>query len=133
MRLATGLMVLFLIAHTLGTVTTTSRGPAEDAALAALAAFRFDVMGVTRSHADFYFGLGLCLSAALVLVVWISMVATRLIAEGNATGPTLSRALAVTTGLIAAISWWWIFPAPAVMSTAAAAAYAWAGFSKERS
>lgn len=132
MRLATGLLVLFLVAHTLGTLVSTSRGPAEDAAMAALAAFRFDVMGVTRSHADFYFGLGLCLSAALVLFIWVSIVATRLIAQDARSGRSLTLGLATATGLLAVISWVWIFPAPAVICSAAALAFGWVGLTGVR-
>lgn len=56
--------------HTvLGMLLAEPRGPAETVVLEALAAFRFDVMGVERSHADFYEGEGWFLSIALVAMM----------------------------------------------------------------
>ena len=123
MHVATGLLVLLLVGHTLGTVSTQSRGPEEAAALAALAAVRFDVMGVTRSHADFYAGLGWSLSAAVVGFVWTSIVTTRLIRDRVGAGRVLAYGLATATALLSIVSWIWIFPVPAVITMLAALCY----------
>lgn len=67
-RIATVLLGVFFFGHTVGgMLMPTSHGPEEDAALAGLAAYRFNVMGFERSHAEFYRGEGFYLSLAIAL------------------------------------------------------------------
>lgn len=126
LRIANLNLLVFLLGHTLGTISSSSRGPEEAALMAALRGYQFDVMGVTRTHGDFYFGLGLSLSAALVGFIWLTHSATRLAATQPAAARPFVYALATACGLLACLSWTYFFPAPAVMTTLATACFAWA-------
>ncbi len=58
LRVAAVLQALGTAFHTLATARgTASRGPREQAVFDAMQAFHFDLMGVSRSHWDFYRGL----------------------------------------------------------------------------
>lgn len=68
LRAASVFLTIFGFGHTVGgMLMPTSHGPEEDAALAALAAYKFNTMGFVRSHADFYRGEGFYLSLAVFL------------------------------------------------------------------
>lgn len=123
LRIATGSLVLFLIGHTLGTVGGTTRGPEEAAVVATMQNYHFDVMGVTRTHWDFYYGLGLYLSAALALSIGITLLVTGLARTHPAAARPFAGALSVGMVLFAVLSWWWFFPAPAVLTTVAAISF----------
>ena len=70
LRLASVFLSIFFLGHTLGgMVFGKTRGPEEDAVLGALGAYRFQIMGFTRSHHDFYVGEGWYLSLALLVVI----------------------------------------------------------------
>src|SRR5688572_29149887 len=75
LRIAAIAVAIFDLGHTVGgMLLAESRGPTEDALMAALASFHFDVMGSTRSHHDFYVGEGWYLSAtltALLVICWL--------------------------------------------------------------
>ena len=48
--------------HTIASMDSPSRGPAEEAVFAAMQSFHFQIAGVTRSHWDFYQGYELSIT-----------------------------------------------------------------------
>ena len=124
LRIALVMLVLFLVGHTIGALSEASRGPEEAAVFTAMQTYRFDIMGVTRTHADFYQGLGLYLSAALAIFVWLTAVISGVARRDPATARPMVIAMAVGMTGMAALSWVYFFPAPAVMSTVAAVCFA---------
>lgn len=119
LRLSTGLLILFFTGHALGSLAAPSRGAAEDAVVASMQGYHFDIMGVTRSHWDFYQGLNHYLTAALVVFILMLVITTRLADRSPTDARPLVWALAMGQGLFAALSWMYFFPAPAVMTTLA--------------
>jgi hypothetical protein len=126
LRLSTGLLTLFLIGHGLGSIAGTSRGAAEAAVVSSMQGYTFDIMGVTRSHWDFYQGLNHYLTAALIVFLLLLVITTRLAERSPGDARPLVWALAVGQALFAVLSWVYFFPAPAVMTTLAAVLLAWA-------
>jgi hypothetical protein len=73
LRIASLLTLLHSIAHTIGSVFGTPSPGAGEAAVAAMKANRFLVMGVTRSYWDFQMGLSLAATVSLTveaIVFW---------------------------------------------------------------
>jgi hypothetical protein len=126
LRLSTGLLTLFLIGHSLGSMAGTSRGAAEDAVVSAMQGYTFDIMGVTRTHWDFYQGLNHYLTAALIVFLLLLLITTRLADRSPHEARPLIWVLAAGQALFAVLSWVFFFPAPAVMTTLAAVFLGWA-------
>jgi hypothetical protein len=59
LRIASGLTLIHAILHTVGGVFGRPVPGAAPMVAAAMQANHFSVFGVTRSYADFYFGLGM--------------------------------------------------------------------------
>jgi hypothetical protein len=123
LRVAIAATAFFAFGHTMGMLAEPSR-PAEAAVLAALGATTFDVMGVQRSHAAFYEGLGWYLTLTLLtLTGTLWQLSQRVDAQPELVRPLLLGPLlfcVVSTGLCAV----WFFPAPLIASAVAAAALA---------
>lgn len=66
LRVASGLQLMFAVAHAFGHSTVPSRGGEENAVVEKMKAFTFDVMGSTRSHWEFYEGYSIFLVVDLV-------------------------------------------------------------------
>ena len=61
------------VLHTIASMDSPSRGPAEQAVFTAMQSFRFPIAGVIRSHWDFYQGYELCITvvfAILAVLIW---------------------------------------------------------------
>jgi hypothetical protein len=115
LRIAAGGLAFFTFGHTMDMLAPT-RGAEEEAALGALRAFRFDVMGVTRSHEDFYVGLGWCLVLALAvftgMTLWLAGLSERSPRDAAPGVVGLAVFSVVSTALCAR----WFFAAPGVAS-----------------
>jgi cell division protein FtsW (lipid II flippase) len=121
LQVSTGLMGFFLIAHTLGAMAG-PRDAAEASMFAAMQGYRFDIMGVNRTHWDFYQGLNWYLSAALVVFVALHINTLGLMArQPSAAARPLLLSMALGLVLFAVVSWRYFFPAPLVMTTLSAA------------
>jgi len=121
LQVSTGLMSFFLVAHTLGAMAG-PRDATEASLFAAMQGYRFDIMGVSRTHWDFYQGLNWYLSAALAVFVAVHINTLGLMARhpSDASRPLL-LSLAFGQVLFAVVSWQYFFPAPLVMTTLSAA------------
>jgi hypothetical protein len=123
LRIASGATAFFAFGHTMGMLAEPD-GPAEAAVLEGLAAYRFDVMGVQRSHAAFYEGLGWYLTLTLLTltgVIW--QLSQRVEPHPELVRPLLVGPLVfcVASTVFCAV---WFFPAPLIASAIAAVALA---------
>ena len=74
LRVASGLTLIHAILHTIGGVFGKPEPGAAAMVVATMQSNRFPVMGVTRSYADFYHGLGLGITIFLTveaIVFWL--------------------------------------------------------------
>src|SRR5690242_17906160 len=72
-RLASYVLVLFTVGHTLGTVITTPKfGPASDAVVAAMKSVHMMVQGMDRTWWDFYRGMSASVSLAMLFKVAVT-------------------------------------------------------------
>jgi len=116
LRVGAGLQGLGAVLHTIASMDSPSRGPAEEAVFAAMQSFQFQIAGVTRSHWDFYRGYELCITvvfAVLAVLIWqlsnLSKTAPRQAV------PLIGTILAAEV-LLSAIGWEYFFAGPGGMS-----------------
>ncbi|MDQ8165742.1 MAG: hypothetical protein P3A28_08330 [Gemmatimonadota bacterium] len=121
-RIAAIAYAIFTFGHTAGAASGAIRGPEEEAVLKQLGAYTFDVMGATRSHLDFYEGLGWLLSLNLMLLTVLCWQLGALHRANRLWAMRLGAAVCLATFGIAWLSWRDFFIAPAMLSTAAALA-----------
>jgi len=111
------LQAFFAFGHTAGGIPRkATRGPQEQSIFDAMQAFRFDVMGTTRTHWDFYQGFGLIISvnfAILAVLMWQLGGFSRTDCEG---ARPLILTLLLSEILIAVLSWRYFFLGPEVTS-----------------
>lgn len=72
-RLAAILDAIFLVGHLFGTLNLESADPDAGVLFDAMRGYRFDIMGASRTHWDFYIGLNglLCVNLlVLCLMLW---------------------------------------------------------------
>ena len=123
LRIAAIAIGIFELGHTVGGMLLgKSRGPTEDALLAALAEYRFDVMGSTRSHHDFYVGEGWYLSAALAVMIVMCWQLSNASQESPALAGRLSLVIAVFFAISTALCAVFFFAAPLATSFIASVA-----------
>jgi hypothetical protein len=121
-RIAAVAYAIFTFGHTVGAASGATRGPEEEAALKLLGAYTFDIMGVTRSHLDFYQGLGWLLSVNLMLLTALCWQLGALHRVNRLWATRLGAAIGLATIGIAWLSWRDFFIAPAMLATVAAMA-----------
>ena len=126
LRIAAGLLGLFTVLHTLGTVRSDNQTPGIDALNTTMRNFHYNIMGSDRTAWDFFHGLGLLFSVNLLILTILSWQVGSL----AHTDPTRTRPLAITLViadvLIMVLSWMYFFIAPVVLSALAAACTAYA-------
>ncbi len=115
-RVASGLLLLFAIGHTMGFRRVDPRW-GVDPLISSLQSIRFEVQGVSRVYWDFYVGFGLFVT---VLLLFAALLAWQL---GGLSQDTLKGMPLITWGLFACfaavtlLSWRYFFIAPVVFST----------------
>jgi len=125
LRIAAAAVAVFDLGHTVGgMILGKSRGAEEDALMALLANYRFDVMGSSRSHRDFYLGEGWYLSAALTTMIVMCWLLSNSASESPVLVGRLALVIAAFFAISAALCGLFFFAAPLVMSGIAAAACA---------
>jgi len=120
LRVSSIVSVLFAAGHTLGGRRAWSP-LGETPVLAMMRSYRFDVEGVSRTYLDFYKGFGYCLTVSMLLqaiVLWQLCAIAR-------TNPAMVRPIvgsfAVASIAGAILTWFFLFPVPAVFSAALSA------------
>lgn len=121
LRIAAVLQGLGACLHTIASMDSPSRGPAEEAVFAAMQSFHFRIAGVSRSHWDFYRGYELSITvvfALMAVLIWQ-------LGDLSKTAPRQAAPLIVTIlvgeVLLSAIGWEYFFAGPGGMSILIAA------------
>lgn len=123
LRIAAVAILFFDLGHTVGgMIASESHGPEEDALMASLAAYRFDVMGSMRSHHEFYVGEGWYLSATLTAMLVICWLLSSAVEESPALVRRMSLVLAVFFACSAGLCVAFFFVAPLATSVIASVA-----------
>lgn len=126
-KIASILLVLFAIGHTLGFRQTDPKWGIEGL-VSSMQSIHFDVQGFNRTYWDFFVGLGLIVS---VLLLFAAALAWQL---GSLPARTLSAmrvpawTLAICFAAVTALTWRYFFTAPLVFAipvTACLVAAAW--------
>ena len=116
LRVGAALQGLGAVLHTIASMDSPSRGPAEQAVFAAMQSFHFQIAGVTRSHWDFYRGYELFITvvfAVLAVLIWQ-------LSNLSKTAPRQALPMIITMlaaeVLMSAIGWEYFFAGPGGMS-----------------
>lgn len=114
-RIASALLVLFAIGHTLGFSRTNIEGAESVAAL--MRTVHFAVQGSRRSYWDFYIGFGLFVTVFLLFAAILSWELGGLTRETLQLVPAVTWGLAVCFLAVTVLSWMYFFPVPGIFST----------------
>ena len=121
LRIGAALQGLGAVLHTVASMDSPSRGPAEQAVFAAMQSFHFPIAGVVRSHWDFYQGYELFITvvfAVLAVLIWQ-------LSNLSKTEPRQAVLFVVTILaaeiLMSAVGWEYFFAGPGGMSILIAA------------
>jgi hypothetical protein len=131
-RIAQAATSVFALGHSLGMLNTQFRDAHERAAIEGLQSYSFDIMGVSRTHWDFYQGMGWSLSLFLVFCVVVMQMCVRIARQQPALARPLLFVQSALFAVMTAFCALWFFPAPLVMSALAAIALAFAGLRLRR-
>jgi hypothetical protein len=130
LRAASLLSLVLVAGSTYVLLAARPRSASEIALFKWMQLYRFDAMGFTRSHWDFYRGLELIFNFNFLL---LAALLWRLAASADSQ-PELSRPMIGTVflgyALFATVAWLYFFAAPAVVLTAAAGCIGIAYFSR---
>ena len=118
-RVASGLTMFFAAAHTAGILNPARQGPEEDALLDHMRSYHFQIMGATRTYWEFFFGFGLFLTAALVVVSLLSWKMGAVSDKDPGLALQLGWPLLCGQVAFAVLSWKYFFLAPALVSSTA--------------
>ena len=115
-RVASVLLVLFAVGHTLG---FRQNNPAwgADAVLVLMRSVHFDALGFNRTYWDFFSAFGFFFSVFLVFAGVLSWQLSSLPAETLARIRGVAWALAICFVAVTALSWRFAFTIPIVFST----------------
>src|SRR5260221_3356652 len=116
LRVGAALQALGAVLHTIASMDSPSRRPAEQAVFAAMQSFHLQIAGVTRSHWDFYQGYELFITVAfgiLAVLIWQ-------LGNLSRTEPRQAMPFVVTIFvaeiLFSALGWGYFFAGPGGMS-----------------
>ncbi|HYL57521.1 MAG TPA: hypothetical protein VEU51_01520 [Candidatus Acidoferrales bacterium] len=116
LKIAASLQALGTVFHTLATWNPPSRGPAEVAVFEAMRGYRFEIMGATRSHWDFYHGYEFSITVIFAMIaVLIWQLSSLSSSEPDRARPLLITIL-IAQVFLSLISWTNFFAGPGVMS-----------------
>jgi len=114
-RIASVLLILFALGHTLGFRRVDPRWEV-DSIIGALRSTRFDVQGLNRTYWDFYVGFGLFVTVLLVFVAVLSWQLGSLSKESLLMMPIVTWGLAACFVLVTFLSWKYFFMVPMIFS-----------------
>ncbi len=114
-RVASVLLILFALGHTLGFRRVDPRW-GVDSLIGALRSTHFDVQGLNRTYWDFYVGFGLFVTVLLVFVAVLSWQLGSLPKESLSVMPLVTWGLAACFVLVTFLSWKYFFVVPVTFS-----------------
>jgi len=116
LRVGAVLQAIGTVLHTIATSDPPSRRPGGEAVFGPMQSFHFQIMGVSRSHWDFYRGYELSITVAFgVLAVLIWQLGSLSRTEPKQAVPLVVTIL-VAEILLSAIGWEYFFAGPGGMS-----------------
>jgi len=121
LRIGAALQGLGAVLHTVASMDSPSRGPAEQAVFAAMQSFHFQIAGVNRSHWDFYQGYELCITVVFAILAILIWQLGNLSREEPRHAVPLITTILVAEVLLSAIGWEYFFAGPGGMSILIAA------------
>jgi hypothetical protein len=121
LRIGAALQGLGAVLHTIASMDSPSRGPAEQAMFAAMRSFHFPIAGVIRSHWDFYQGYELCITVVFAILAVLIWQLSNLSREEPRHAVPLITTILVAEILLSAIGWEYFFAGPGGMSILIAA------------
>jgi hypothetical protein len=114
-RIASILLVLFALGHTLGFQRVDPRWKL-DSIIAALRSAHFEVQGLTRTYWDFYVGFGLFVTVLLLFAAVLAWQLGGLSKEHLAAMPVVTWSLAACFAVVTLLSWKYFFILPVIFS-----------------
>lgn len=127
LRIASITSAIFTLGHTAGGLRKWSP-MGDNEVLRAMTAVRFDTMGAHRSYLDFYMGFGWSITVAMVMQTVLLWQMASLARTNPASVRPMIALIALATVASGVIAWRFIFPVPALFSTALVIALAAAYF-----
>jgi hypothetical protein len=116
LRIAAALQAFGVVGHNLETLSTKpTHGPAEQAVFDAMRAFRFDLMGATRSTWDFYRGYQFSTTVTFVLLVTLLWMLSGMSRRAPEEAKPLVVALLIAQVFNVIIGFEFFFAAPGVV------------------
>jgi hypothetical protein len=116
-RIASGLLVLFAIGHTLGFRQTDPQW-GVDSLVASMRTIRFDVQGFSRTYWDFFVGAGFFVGAFLLFAAILTWQLGRLSRQTLRLMSVITWALAILFVGLTVLSWMYLFIVPVIFSAA---------------
>jgi hypothetical protein len=117
LRIASVISLIFTLGHTLGGLRKWSP-MGDNEVLRAMTAVRFDTMGANRSYLDFYMGFGWSITVAMVMQTVLLWQIASLARTNPASVRPMIAVIALATVAGGVIAWRFIFPVPALFSSA---------------
>ncbi len=114
-RIASVLLILFAVGHTLGFRQT----PPEwgvDSLIASMRTIHFQAQGFNRTYYDFYVGFGLFVSVFLLLAAALSWQLGAMTSQALSTIPGVTWSLVVCFAVITFLSWRYFFIVPIILA-----------------
>jgi len=114
-RIASVLLILFALGHTLGFQRVDPRW-GIDSIIVALRSTHFDVQGLNRTYWDFYTGFGLFVTVLLVFIALLSWQLGGLSKESLLAMPVVTWGFAACFVVVTFLSWKYFFMVPMIFS-----------------
>lgn len=115
-RIASVLLLLFAVGHTLGFRQIDPAWRGVDSVVASMQGVRFEVQGFNRTYYDFYVGFGLFVSVLLLLAAVIAWQLGSLGKEALVGMAVMRWAFALCFAAVTILSWKYFFAVPVVFS-----------------
>jgi hypothetical protein len=131
-RIASGLLVLFALGHTLGFRETDPQW-GVDAVVASMRGRHFDVQGFSRTYWDFFVGAGLFVGVFLLFAAIFAWQLGGLDQQTLRRMPVVTWALAMLFVGLTVLSWMYLFIVPVIFSAVISACLITAAWLAERS
>ena len=116
LRVGAALQGLGAVLHTIASMDSPSRGPAEEALFVAMQSFQFQIAGVTRSHWDFYRGYELFITVIFTVLGVLIWQLSNLSKMSPRQAVPMIVTILVAEILMSVIGWEYFFAGPGGMS-----------------
>jgi len=117
LRIASVISLIFTLGHAAGGLKKWSP-MGNNEVLRAMTAVRFDTMGANRSYLDFYMGFGWSIAVTMVMQTVLLWLMASIARTDPASVRPMIVVIALATVASGMIAWRFIFPIPALFSSA---------------